>query len=314
MAITESGFTVDIPGTSAATVLNDVSMTQKTKDLIGMVDGGTAFVNPAGTAHTALTSAISDATSSIGALNVFQVSGTSVGFSAGETLTGGSSSATGTFSSFVPNTSLVNMSALSGVFTPGETVTGGTSNATASIAANGTPASLVTSLGLLTTANTNFLSHTNRVSGVSLPVAGAVQPSMQQIVSAASAVTNLKNALGTLQNDPCGQLALQMAGVLLGKDTVENAMATVKAALNDIQNGITTIAQVVAAVTNLIAQINNIIANADAYYDETILQLSRAAAGQLAESLYNLNPCFQQIFEEVIGTKELADKLKEIAT
>ena len=65
MAITESGFTVDIPGTSSATVLNDVSMTDKTKSLIGMVNDGTALVNPVASGIASLTSAITSATTSV---------------------------------------------------------------------------------------------------------------------------------------------------------------------------------------------------------------------------------------------------------
>ena len=193
-------------------------------------------------------------------------------------------------------------------------MTGTTSSATATIAANGTPESVTAALTSLNTANNNFKSHTDRVSGVTLPAAGSALPSMQQIAGVSSAVTNLKNGLQALQNDPCGQLALTMAGVLLGKDTVENALATVASLLNNIQSGIEKITRVYESVQEAITRITNIIANADAYYDEAILQLSRAATAQMAEALYNLNPCFRQIFEETIGSSNLTAKLKEAVT
>lgn len=314
MAITESGFTVDIPGTSAATVLNDVSMTDKTKSLIGMVNDGTALVNPVASGIASLTSAITSATTSVASMKMFEVSASSVGFQVGETLTGGTSGATGVFSEFIGSTNLVKMTGGSGTFAGGETITGGTSSATASTSTSGVPAALTAILGSLNTSNNNFKSHTDRVSGVVLPTGANQLPGMSQVVGVANSITNIKNGLNTLQNDPCGQLALMMAGVILGPATVAEALVKIQSMIADIQSGIRSISLIYSEIQSHINKINNIIANADSYYNTALGELALAAQAQIIEALFDLNPCFAQIYNEVVGTETFVKTLKGIVT
>ena len=82
----------------------------------------------------------------------------------------------------------------------------------------------------------------------------------------------------------------------------------------DIQSGIRSISLIYSEIQTHINKINNIIANADSYYNTALGELALAAQAQIIESLFNLNPCFAQIYNEVVGTETFVKTLKGIVT
>ena len=119
MAVTASGYTVEVPNTDHTTPLQGIPVTQKEIDLITIIQDDEAFVNPGEAKHASLTTEISAAITAISALKVFEVTASSVSFTPREILVGGTSGATGLYSSFVSATNMVQM------VDPTDGVTGG---------------------------------------------------------------------------------------------------------------------------------------------------------------------------------------------
>ena len=49
-------------------------------------------------------------------------------------------------------------------------------------------------------------------------------------------------------------------------------------------------------------------------YNTALGELALAAQAQIIEALFDLNPCFAQIYNEVVGTETFVNKLKEVVS
>ena len=397
MATTAAGLSVYIPNTDDNTKVPTVEYSQRQKDIITLVESGSGsassvFENK--TNHTGLTTGIAASTTAITPLKMFQVTATSVPFSSRQILIGGTSGATGLFSSFTATnasgdpinlvrlvdptdgvtggvitaggsgyssaptvsfsggggsgataTATVSGGAVTGIvmsdpgsgYTSAPTVTlsGGGSGATATgslgsgafvsgetvtaigggsatIATNGAISSVLAGLSSLNTANNNYKTHNDRVSGYVTPT--GTLPGIQSVMGVAQSLTQFRQGMNRITNDPCGQLALSMAGVILGPDVIENALARVNAAYADINEGLRQITSVYDTIATEINKINNIIANADAYYNNAVGELANATVGFFVDSMSQIDPCLQNVFEEVVGTTNLVKILKGIVS
>ena len=158
-------------------------------------------------------------------------------------------------------------------------------------------------IGNLQTSISNFLGHTNRLSGT-LKGAGISSPGLEQVLSIGKSMNDMVNVIDGAKG--CLNIIGGMTG-LFSSDDINAAANEIAEILNQINKGIATIADITATVVG-IATIINAIMNKDSQFIENSIEQLKSAALAMAIGASMKDPCGKFIMETV-GTDTLLRKL-----
>ena len=158
-------------------------------------------------------------------------------------------------------------------------------------------------IGNLKTSMSNFLGHTNRLSGT-LKGAGINAPGLEQVLSIGKSMNDMVNVIDGAKG--CLNIIGGMTGLFSGDD-IDAAANEIADIVNKIDKGIATIADITATVVG-IATIVNAIMDKDARFIENSIEQLKSAALAMAIGAIMKDPCGKFIMETV-GTDTLLKKL-----
>ena len=158
-------------------------------------------------------------------------------------------------------------------------------------------------IGNVQTSISNFLGHTNRLSGT-LKGAGINAPGLEQVLSIGKSMNDMVNVIDGAKG--CLNIIGGMTG-LFSSDDINAAANEIAEILNQINKGIATIADITATVVG-IATIINAIMNKDSQFIENSIEQLKSAALAMAIGAIMKDPCGKFIMETV-GTDTLLRKL-----
>jgi len=158
-------------------------------------------------------------------------------------------------------------------------------------------------IGNLQTSMSNFLGHTNRLSGT-LKGAGINAPGLEQVLSIGKSMNDMVNVIDGAKG--CLNIIGGMTGLFSGDD-IDSAANEIADIVNKIDKGIATIADITATVVGIATIVNAIISKDSQFIENSIEQLKSAALAMAIGAIMK-DPCGKFIMETV-GTDTLLKKL-----
>ena len=159
-------------------------------------------------------------------------------------------------------------------------------------------------IGNLQTSMSNFLGHTNRLSGT-LKGAGLSSPGLEQVLSIGKSMNDMVNVIDGAKG--CLNIIGGMTGLFSGDD-IDSAANDIAEIINQIDKGIATIADITATVVGIATIVNAIIDKDSKFIENSIEQLKSAALAMAIGAIVK-DPCGKFIMETV-GTDTLLKKLR----
>jgi hypothetical protein len=158
-------------------------------------------------------------------------------------------------------------------------------------------------IGNLQTSMSNFLGHTNRLSGT-LKGAGISAPGLEQVLSIGKSMNDMANVIDGAKG--CLNIVGGMTGIFSGDD-IDAAANEIAKIVDQINKGIATIADITATVVGIATIVNAIIDKDSKFIENSIEQLKSAALAMAIGAIMK-DPCGKFIMETV-GTDTLLKKL-----
>jgi hypothetical protein len=154
---------------------------------------------------------------------------------------------------------------------------------------------------------TNFLAHTNLLSGVTLSNSSDI-PNLRTIISVGSTSTALDNALNNAVGNPCGKLLNAFGALFLGQDLYNEMTNYFQALIALMELEKYTFADVGGQFQSYKSMLDSLVQNDKDYFQSLIQDLLYYSLSSIIPSWIN-DPCGRYMLEKVIGSKDLLNIL-----